>query len=225
MSKRKGLSADDKRRVILKIYHEKKEPFNLKEMELLASKAGVVQQTVKDMNQSLVDDFMVYSDKIGSANFFWSFPSKALQDKKNLKEQLEAQLVRSRESTIELERRLEEERLSRSAEGRADKVARYTALKNQERELDATLEAGKANDPVELDRVTKQATDNMDHANRWTDNIWTVKSFLVKKKGMSGKDADKYLRIESDFDYVSVEDFKKANKGGGKGGASKGVKK
>lgn len=38
MSKRKGMSADDKRRVILKIYHDRKEPFNLKEIELIASK-------------------------------------------------------------------------------------------------------------------------------------------------------------------------------------------
>ena len=38
MSKRKGMSADDKRRVILKIYHERKEPFNLKEIETIASK-------------------------------------------------------------------------------------------------------------------------------------------------------------------------------------------
>ena len=37
MSKRKGMSADDKRRVILKIYHERKEPFNLKEIETIAS--------------------------------------------------------------------------------------------------------------------------------------------------------------------------------------------
>ena len=83
MSKRKGMSADDKRRVILKIYHERKEPFNLKEIETIASKQvrrvfqnrkcltalirskcsiflqGVVQQTIKDMNQSLIDDFLV----------------------------------------------------------------------------------------------------------------------------------------------------------------------
>ena len=38
MSKRKGMSADDKRRVILKIYHDRKEPFNLKEIETIASK-------------------------------------------------------------------------------------------------------------------------------------------------------------------------------------------
>ena len=37
MSKRKGLSADEKRRVILDIYHSHKEPFNLKEIEVLVS--------------------------------------------------------------------------------------------------------------------------------------------------------------------------------------------
>ncbi len=70
MSKKRGLSLDDKRNVILSIYHEAKEPMNLKEIEAKASKAGVVQQTIKDVNQSLVDDDLVNSDKIGSGIFF-----------------------------------------------------------------------------------------------------------------------------------------------------------
>ena len=45
--KRKGLSAEEKRAVILNIYHTQKDAFNLKEIELLGSKAGVVQQTVR----------------------------------------------------------------------------------------------------------------------------------------------------------------------------------
>jgi hypothetical protein len=44
--KKKGLSADEKRSTILSIYHTYKEPFNLKEIETLASKQGVVLQTV-----------------------------------------------------------------------------------------------------------------------------------------------------------------------------------
>jgi hypothetical protein len=46
MKKRKGLSAEEKRDAILKIYHTGMDPLNLKEIENLASKAGVVQQTV-----------------------------------------------------------------------------------------------------------------------------------------------------------------------------------
>ena len=50
------------------------------------------------MNQSLVDDFLVSSDKIGSANFFWSFPSKALVDKTNMKEEKERAIVHNKEA-------------------------------------------------------------------------------------------------------------------------------
>ena len=36
--KKRGLSVDDKKRVILSIYHDRKEPFNLKEIESIATK-------------------------------------------------------------------------------------------------------------------------------------------------------------------------------------------
>jgi glucose-6-phosphate isomerase len=39
MKKRKGLSVEEKKKVILGIYHERMEPFNLKEIETLASRA------------------------------------------------------------------------------------------------------------------------------------------------------------------------------------------
>lgn len=43
-AKRKGMSLEEKRRVVLSIYHTTKDVFNLKEIEALASKQGVVQQ-------------------------------------------------------------------------------------------------------------------------------------------------------------------------------------
>ena len=33
--------------------------------------------SVKDVLQSLVDDALVDTDRIGTSNYFWSFPSKA----------------------------------------------------------------------------------------------------------------------------------------------------
>jgi hypothetical protein len=36
----------------------------------------IVSQSVKDVLQSLVDDDMVSTDKIGIQNFYWSFPSQ-----------------------------------------------------------------------------------------------------------------------------------------------------
>ena len=34
--------------------------------------------SVKDVVQSLVDDDMIDTDRIGTSNYFWAFPSKAL---------------------------------------------------------------------------------------------------------------------------------------------------
>jgi hypothetical protein len=48
------MSADDKRRVILKIYHDRKEPFNLKEIELIASKQVEEHTTVICRNERIL---------------------------------------------------------------------------------------------------------------------------------------------------------------------------
>ena len=76
MKKRKGMSLDDKRTNLLQMYYERKEVLNLKEVEKYGAKRGIVLQSVKDVNQSLIDDNLVETDKIGIGTFFWAFPSK-----------------------------------------------------------------------------------------------------------------------------------------------------
>lgn len=201
--KRKGLSADDKQKVILQIYHEEKCPFNLKEIENKASKRGVVQQTIKDMNQQLVYDNLVLSDKIGSANFFWSFPSKLIIDKKNEKIQIETSVSSTEENIKIMEESIEIAKEDRKGENRSTKLERIEFLQDKLKSLDNILEINKFNDPEEINKIDKQAIINMDSANRWTDNLWTLKRFLVKKKGMNSKEADKILKLDSEFDYVT----------------------
>ena len=76
--KRKGLSLEEKRQRILKIYYDLREPLNLKEIEKLGTRKGVIPQAIKDVNQSLVDDNLVTQDKIGIGSFFWALPSQGL---------------------------------------------------------------------------------------------------------------------------------------------------
>lgn len=75
MSKRKGVSLDEKRTRMLQIFYEKREFFTLKELETIAPKEkGIVVQSVKDIVQALVDDGLVRTDKIGTSVYFWAFP-------------------------------------------------------------------------------------------------------------------------------------------------------
>lgn len=48
----------------------------------------------QEVNQSLVDDGLVDLDKIGSANFFWSFPSKVAVAKQNTVDSLKQDIAK-----------------------------------------------------------------------------------------------------------------------------------
>lgn len=48
--------------------------------------------SVKEILQSLVDDGMVDTDRIGTSNYFWAFPSKALHARKRKLGELESQV-------------------------------------------------------------------------------------------------------------------------------------
>lgn len=67
MSKKRGLSVEEKRSRMLEIFYEKKDVFQLKDLEKICPKEkGIVAQSVKDVLQSLVDDGLVDSEKIGN---------------------------------------------------------------------------------------------------------------------------------------------------------------
>ncbi|CAM9410827.1 unnamed protein product [Sphacelaria rigidula] len=200
---RKGLSAEEKREKILGIYHSTKAVFNLKEIEKAASKLGVVSQTVKDVNQALVDDGLVDMDKIGSSNFFWSFPSKVVVTRQNIVDSLTRDIAKHEESVVSNKRKVEELSAERAdTEERRDKLRRLQENRARLQALEREYDTLKENDPAELEKAASLTEVCKEGVNRWTDNTWQVKSWMVKTKGMSGSDVDRYLQIKGDFDYV-----------------------
>lgn len=90
MSSRKPLSIEEKRQRTLDFLTTTADFFHLKELEkLLPKQKGIgkvcfgclfiVMQTVKDVVQSLVEDRLVCAEKIGTSNYYWCFPSTAMQ--------------------------------------------------------------------------------------------------------------------------------------------------
>uniref|UniRef100_A0A2R9AN74 Meiotic nuclear divisions 1 n=1 Tax=Pan paniscus TaxID=9597 RepID=A0A2R9AN74_PANPA len=91
-SKKKGLSAEEKRTRMMEIFSETKDVFQLKDLEKIAPKEkGITAMSVKEVLQSLVDDGMVDCERIGTSNYYWAFPSKALHARKHKLEVLESQ--------------------------------------------------------------------------------------------------------------------------------------
>ncbi|PHU08158.1 Meiotic nuclear division protein 1 -like protein [Capsicum chinense] len=75
---------------------------NGKEHEKSGPKKGVISQSVKDVIQSLVDDDLVFKDKIGTSVYFWSLPNCAANQLRTLYRKLETDLQTNQKRHTEL---------------------------------------------------------------------------------------------------------------------------
>ncbi|CAG8776908.1 15303_t:CDS:2, partial [Acaulospora colombiana] len=119
-----------------------KDFYQLKELEKIAPKQkGIVVQSVKDILQELVNDNLVAQDKIGTSNYYWSFPSSALQSRRIKIEELTEEIKKLKEKNADLQSNIE-----KASDGREESADRASLLK----EL-AETESKRANHKKELD--------------------------------------------------------------------------
>lgn len=111
----KRMSAEEKRKVILSIYHKDQQVYTEKEIFALVAKAGVSANSIADIHQEMVDDGLVDKAKIGGSNYFWSFKGKTdrlaqIQNEKTLKliEELKPQVAEAEAQLSDAKRGREE---------------------------------------------------------------------------------------------------------------------
>lgn len=64
------------------------------------------------------------------------------------------------------------------------------------------LEKYKECDPEVIEKMSEEAKIAQESANRWTDNIFSIKSWCTKSFGVDEKAIDKNFGIPEDFDYL-----------------------
>ena len=67
-------------------------------------------------------------------------------------------------------------------------MKRLQQLKEKEKQAILLIESNKTNDPKELQRIKSGISSNKESVNRWTDNIWTIKKFLTRKRGLASSE-------------------------------------
>ncbi|XP_040187896.1 meiotic nuclear division protein 1 homolog isoform X2 [Rana temporaria] len=181
-----------------------KDVFQLKDLEKIAPKEkGITSMSVKDILQSLVDDAMVDSERIGTSNYFWAFPSKALHARKRKLETLESQLSEASQKKNSLEQSVEKAKVGRQdTKERSELLEELAMLRQQRDQQKAELEQYKECDPDVIEEMRKSNMVAKDAANRWTDNIFSVKSWAKKKFGFEERKIDKTFGIPEEFDYI-----------------------
>uniref|UniRef100_A0A8C2SKW3 Meiotic nuclear divisions 1 n=2 Tax=Coturnix japonica TaxID=93934 RepID=A0A8C2SKW3_COTJA len=204
MSKKKGLSFEEKRARMMEIFFETKDVFQLKDIEKIASKdKGITSMSVKEVLQSLVDDGMVDTDRIGTSNYFWAFPSKALHARKRKLEELQTQFAESNQKKEMLQKGIEKSKIGRedTAE-RAALMKELAALRQKKEQLKAEIEKYRECDPDVVEEMRQTGKVAKEAANRWTDNIFAIKSWAKRKFGFEESRIDKSFGIPEDFDYI-----------------------
>ncbi|KAF8590949.1 meiotic nuclear division protein 1, partial [Ramaria rubella] len=166
----RGLSADEKRVKLLEIFHETKDFYQLKELEKLGPKMkGIVSQSVKEVLQSLIDDGLVQSDKVGSSNFFWSFPSQRgamITARVNAQR---AQYQSNQTHLSELKNLIDQEKVLRPQTAQRTEALAILALKKKEiDELQAEMAKYGASDPTQVEAKRRGIILAHEAAVRWT---------------------------------------------------------
>ncbi|KAK6628122.1 hypothetical protein RUM44_010604 [Polyplax serrata] len=204
MSKRKGVSAEEKRNRILQLFHERKDFFQLKELEKIAPKEkGVVAQSVKDVVQSLVDDGLVDTDKIGSSTYFWAYPSKALNLKKRKLEETEELINQFTTKCNDIKEKLYKVKMNKvDSEDMEDTLLKLDELKKKKSKLEVDLKKYQKYDPKILEKLENDIKVKKEAVNKWTDNIYAVKSWCKNKFMIEPDIIDKQFGIPSELEYV-----------------------
>ncbi|TPX33711.1 hypothetical protein SmJEL517_g03420 [Synchytrium microbalum] len=202
MASKKKLSFDDKRRKLQELFFETKDFWSLKEIEKKASKEkGIVMQTVKEVLDSLVSDNLVTTDKIGTSNYYWAFPSTALQARKNKLNDLEAELNAIRARNSDIMALVEKAKYGREeSESRANLLQELLAAETLRSDNLAELQAYKDSDPVLLEAKAKAATNAKNAANRWTENMFMLQSYCSNNFNLDPRDFASQFGLPEEFD-------------------------
>lgn len=203
-SKKKGLSIEEKRSRLLQLFYETKEIFQMKELEKIAPKEkGIVLQSVKDVTQSLVDDGLIECEKIGTIVCFWAFPSKAATVRKTRLEDLDEKISQTTKKIEEAKSELNEAKVGKEeSEDRAELLKRLSELREKQKILSKKLEILSESGPEAIAAMSASANEALEAANRWTDNIYSIKKWCKTKFGMDEKTLNEQFQVPSDLDYV-----------------------
>ncbi|XP_026321398.1 meiotic nuclear division protein 1 homolog [Hyposmocoma kahamanoa] len=203
MSKKRGLSADEKKTRMLEIFHNSKDFFQLKELEKIAPKEkGITMQSVKEVVQSLVDDHLVDSEKIGTSIYFWSFPSKAKTAKKRKLNDLKHELGECAKKLKKTEDNIVVELEDREpTEERSLLIKTVEELKKKEEALKKEMQKYRDSDPEYINQLKTEMIDLKAAIDRWTENIYILKSYIKNTFQMENDVIEQSFNIPQDLDY------------------------
>ncbi|KAF2263641.1 meiotic nuclear division protein 1 [Lojkania enalia] len=182
-----------KQATILAWFHKTAVAHSIKDLEkALPSVASINSMQVKDYLQALSDDNKIRVEKIGSGNWYWSFPSDEKKSKEAALEKAQEEYDKANAAVVELQAKVDEagaaredneEMLMGSSGDRKTLITKHEDLTKELNYLRKELAAYSEQDPVELDKKREETMQFRDDAEKFTDQIISMERWLREQTG------------------------------------------
>lgn len=210
----KKLGPQEIRAGVLSIFNENGEFFAMKEVESVGRTRGISQKSVKDMVQSLVNEKIIETAKIGTVSYYWILPSNNTELRKAKLEELKDTNSKLKDKVVGLEKEIENRNNSKGtpvdeAEDlkREQLTKELKELKAKEKELVEILNAftpSTSSEILEMEKIEKYIKPLTNAVNRWTDNVLNSVEWTKKKLNMdNAKLIYKECKIPENLDYLN----------------------
>lgn len=198
---------EEKCKKVLELFTESEDVYQLKEIEKMAPRKGVISQSVKECMTQLVADNLLETDKIGSSTYFWSFSRKLVTEKRRKVNHTKQQVLDLHKKRHQLRKTIKSSSVSQEERDKCAKYAKRIAKKKEKiQQLKSEIDKFKDCDPDQADQLKQQCDMAVESSERWTTNVFTIRSWVMKKCGVSQSDFDKQFGIPDDFDYIDEDE-------------------
>ncbi|KAK9324168.1 meiotic nuclear division protein 1 [Lipomyces orientalis] len=198
------MSAAEKATRLLAFFHDSLSFFAIKDIERQGAKStGINSMQIKDVLQSLIDDGLVRCEKIGSGNYYWSFPSDASRSRALKFETMRKKVEAGNENVTLLEEKLRFETDARQMTDEREALLRDVDAKQSNLSaLNAAISKYSDCDPELLESQQNALALAKEAVNRWTDNIFLVIGYF-RDQGTDIQMVYQEFGIPEDLDSVS----------------------
>ncbi|KAH7391865.1 meiotic nuclear division protein 1 [Pyrenochaeta sp. MPI-SDFR-AT-0127] len=178
---------------ILAWFHRTAQAHSIKELEKsLPQVSGISGMQVKDYLQSLSDENKIRVEKIGSGNWYWSFPSDEKKAKQAALEKAQEEHCKADNVIVELQAKVgqaeavrteDEEMLMGTGGDRKTLISKHAILAMDVEKLRTELAAYSEHDPIELEKKATETHQSKVTAEKYSDQILTMEGWLKDQMG------------------------------------------
>ena len=183
MKKKKGLSLEEKRQILLKLFKGSGSFFHYKDIEKHCTQNKISFMIVKDLLAGITADNLLETEKIGSSAFYWYLPNRVFDAKKKQLERECANIENSKNEIENLKQKIIENKALRvENEERKKNLEELAELENQKKEYLKILKDFESKDPEKYDKYIN-TTKNMGQLYEfWVDNIYNIEHWIKNKR-------------------------------------------